>query len=167
MEEIVDKLTDMKLIEKFGLVSLSQKNKPQLCYAGHYFRLSTKVINTEKNVKWRCTHSKCNVKCETKGCVIGEYYDLLNYSGIHVDTSKTNKLSKLEYRRKMKRLACLSDECPRKIVAKVKASNPMNNEELAEPEYVKLDERLNELVSTYEKIDFEEYYQNMSLLLNY
>ena len=35
------------------------------------------------------------------------------------------------------------------------------------PEYVKLDERLKALIEVYEKNNFEEYFENLSLILDY
>ncbi|CAF0766665.1 unnamed protein product [Brachionus calyciflorus] len=73
---MIDELSlemDKLIVDDKGVVTLSQKNFPQLYYFGQYFRL---IDNTKGSCKWRCVKPACNVKCLTNGCVVGEKYSV-------------------------------------------------------------------------------------------
>ncbi|CAF0893239.1 unnamed protein product, partial [Brachionus calyciflorus] len=134
MDQISEQFSQLNLPEK-GFVTKSQKNLPQLHFEDHFFRLNdsndaNKNNLNGKNIKWRCTYSTCLVKCQTNGCIIGEYYDILNFEGQHVEAPDTTKLAKLEYRRKITELAT-SSEAPRKIVLKAKTESLLTEEQMA------------------------------------
>ena len=107
-----------------------QKDLPQLCFEDHFLRLSNTEDakdEVEKIIKWRCTYPNCSFKCQTKGCKIGELYEIIQTEGSHIEAPDTKKLSQLEHRRHVKDLAASSEEPPRKIIVKAKSRLFLSN----------------------------------------
>lgn len=134
MNDLDNQLNQLSISKKTGFVTRSQKNMPQLCVEDHFLRLSNTDDVQEQNghiVKWRCTYQNYSFKCQTFGCMIGQSYDIIDSEGVHIEAPNTKKLTKLEYRRKLKDIASVSEEPPRKLVVKTKGQILMSNEELA------------------------------------
>jgi len=103
-------------IEVLGLVTKSQKDKPQLCVEGNYFRVN---YESKGKTTWRCCKTKCKASCCTYGQSIGTRYNVTFNFTDHNHTPDLNKELILEKRRKLKIQASLTDEAPRKILSRV------------------------------------------------
>ncbi|RNA19859.1 FLYWCH zinc finger domain [Brachionus plicatilis] len=109
-----------------GLITASQRDQPQLCYNGYFFRMS---YQSDTKVNWRCieTQQKCKAKCNTSGNVIGQEYSVKFNNPedeMHCHAPKISRLELKEKRRKLKEatLVCskvISNVPPRQILASV------------------------------------------------
>ncbi|CAF0879956.1 unnamed protein product [Brachionus calyciflorus] len=139
MDELSNLLNQINIEKDKGFVTLSQKNKPQLSYEGHFFRLKNakQDLNVTKNFACRST-------CETIGCIIGSSYEVLNYDDDHVDTAKTNELTKKEYKRKKRNRPNVRE----KLLLRVQPNYPPQPKELKGiefPDFLKKTLSKNEL----------------------
>ncbi|CAF1058288.1 unnamed protein product [Brachionus calyciflorus] len=95
MDELSNLLNQINIEKEKGFVTLSQKNKSQLSYEGHFFRLKNakQDLNVTKNFGWRCTYENCRSTCETIGCIIGSSYEVLNYDDNQLDERINNLIN--------------------------------------------------------------------------
>jgi hypothetical protein len=96
-----------------GLITMSQKFKPQLYHNGFYYRLNNP---SKTKTNWRCVERSCMGACVTYGDTIGSIYEVTTVNADHSHAPDPIRIKLLEKRRKIKEKGLMSDEAPRKIL---------------------------------------------------
>ncbi|RNA00176.1 hypothetical protein BpHYR1_018588 [Brachionus plicatilis] len=151
------------IIEDQGIVTLSQKNCPQLFYFGQYFRL---INNSNGQCKWRCVKPSCNVRCITNGCSVGEKYavekDNDDPKSHPNHASDPIRFSRLEKRRKMREIAQNTEEAPSCIISKC-VDQIQNEEAIAQSSTLDSDRQFITRIKKAKKDDYLKISQPESL----